>query len=307
MDGLANSEKTDRAGGEHKIAGAAKALLGNATKRREADITKLPQHIRPSKENPKVKDIPTEMKEIIEKLERENKALMNALLERVKFIDMTGNEIHKLRANLQKMQQQNHQLAQSNTQKHAEINLYKDKLRVLEHELGCKNGLLIALKLEAERNKQKPVSENPQNLIPEGQLIKIEDTEDNFKEDEDKEESLFENTKRRRQSKSSKQSKQGQPRANTERKRLSARRQSSRLKHEEIIAKEDLFQMDDSHLSVRQPSDCDPSPENIEKSPQNEANELRRSSNVTRPSRQAAMKVNSYKEIPINVKMRRSE
>ncbi|VFQ83652.1 unnamed protein product [Cuscuta campestris] len=307
MDCLANSEKTDHAGGEHKIAGAAKTVFGNAIKRRAADISKLPQHIRPSKENLKVKDIPTEMKEIIEKLERENKALMNALLERVKLIDMTGNEIQRLRANLQRMQQQNHQLAQSNTQKLAELNSYRDKLRALEHELGCKNGLLIAMKLEAEHNKQNPESENLQNLIPKGQLIKMEDTVDNFKEDEDKEESLFENTKRRRQSKSSKQSKQGQSCANTERKRLSSRRQSSRLKHEEIKAKEDLFQMDDSHLSVPQPSDCDPSQENIERSSQIEAKEIRRPSNVTRPSRQAAMKVNSYKEVPLNVKMRRSE
>lgn len=101
--------------------------------------------------------------------------------------------------------------------------------------------------------------------------------------------------------------------------RLCVRRQSARLKHEEIKAEEDLFQTDDAKYSVHQPSHCDSiqenssasvctSSNNIENNPasQNESRELKRPS-LSRPSRQAARKVQSYKEIPLNVKMRRSE
>lgn len=94
--------------------------------------------------------------------------------------------------------------------------------------------------------------------------------------------------------------------------RLSVRRQSARLK------KEDLLEIDDSKTCACQPSN-DPIqengstststlPENVESNngSGNEARELGRSS-MSRPLRQAAKKVQCYKEIPLNVKMRRSE
>ncbi|CAH9115988.1 unnamed protein product [Cuscuta europaea] len=101
---------------------------------------------------------------------------------------------------------------------------------------------------------------------------------------------------------------QVQPRVNTDRKRLSVRKISGRLKHEEIKEEEEWFQIDDddddAQLSVHPKSDCNPVLENVENYPsQNEAKDLRLSS-LSRPSRQAAKKVQSYKEISLNVKMR---
>lgn len=95
--------------------------------------------------------------------------------------------------------------------------------------------------------------------------------------------------------------------------RLSIRRQSARFK------KEDLVENDDSKISTCQPSN-DPiqengstststlpeNVENVESTNDASGNKDRRSS-MSRPLRQAAMKVHCYKEIPLNVKMRRSE
>nr|GMD37070.1 shugoshin-1 isoform X1 [Ipomoea batatas] len=295
-------ETAGNAGEKPKVPEAAKTVIGNAARRKLVDISNVPQKMRPSNENEKLKHIPTEMKELIEKLETENKALMNALVERVKIIEMSGSEIQRLRSTLQKMQQQNHHLALSNTQKLMELNLCKDKLKVLEHELGCKSSLLKAMKLEAE---VKP--------------IKCEDTGDDLQEEEDKVDSELENAKRRRQSKSWRPSKHAQPHDNAAKKRLCVRRQSARLKHEQIKAEEDLYPIDDAKDSVHQQSNCDSiqenssasactSSDNGENNPasENEARESKRPS-LSRPSRQAARKVQSYKEIPLNVKMRRSE
>nr|GLL35005.1 uncharacterized protein LOC109192256 isoform X2 [Ipomoea trifida] len=186
--------------------------------------------MRPSNENEKLKHIPTEMKELIEKLE-------------------------------------------------TELNLCKDKV--------------------------KP--------------IKCEDTGDDLQEEEDKVDSELENAKRRRQSNSWRPSKHAQPHDNAAKKRLCVRRQSARLKHEQIKAEEDLYPIDDAKDSVHQPSNCDSIQENSSASActssdngennhasENEARESKRPS-LSRPSRQAARKVQSYKEIPLNVKMRRSE
>ncbi|CAH9135997.1 unnamed protein product [Cuscuta epithymum] len=250
-----------------------------------------------------------EMQQIIEKYEMGNKALTNALLERVKLIEMTGNEIQRLRAYLQKMQHQNLQLAQSNTQKLAELKLCRQQMKTLQHDLGCKNGMLKAMKLEAEPKKVTPHREIFLNTIPEAQPIRMEEEDivDDLNGDADKDYSGFQKSKRRRQSKSSAPSNhQVQPRVNTDIKRLSVRKLSGRLKHEEIKEEEEWFQIDDdddTQLSVHPKSDYNPVLENVEKDPfQNEAKDLMLSS-LSRPSRQAAKKVQSYTEIPLNAKM----
>ncbi|XP_019198372.1 PREDICTED: uncharacterized protein LOC109192256 isoform X1 [Ipomoea nil] len=314
-----DSEKAGNAGEKPKVPEAAKTVIGNAARRKLVDISNVPQQMRPSNENEKLKHIPTEVKELIAKLETENKALMNALVERVKIIEMSGSEIQRLRATLQKMQQQNRQLALSNTQKLMELNLCKEKLKALEHELGCKNSFLKAMKLEAECHKEKSQRETSHNLNAEVKPIKCEDTGDDLQEEEDKVDSELENAKSRGQSKSSRPSKHAEPHDNAAKKRLCVRRRSARLKHEEIKAEEDLYQIDDANNSVHQPSNCDSiqenssasactSSDNVENNPasENEARESKRPS-LSRPSRQAARKVQSYKEIPLNVKMRRSE
>lgn len=105
------------------------------------------------------------------------------------------------------------------------------------------------------------------------------------------------------------------PRYDTENKR-----QSARLKSEELRSPCDLLEIDDAKIAVSVPNNGallendSTSMRSFLKNQDTEANlapglealESRRSS-FSRPSRQAAKKIQSYKEIPLNIKMRRSE
>ncbi|CAK9159697.1 unnamed protein product [Ilex paraguariensis] len=129
-------------------------------------------------------------------------------------------------------------------------------------------------------------------------------------------------TNRRRQSKSFGPSpvKQSHAKEDAESKRLCVRRHSARFKSEESKPTEDFFEIDEAKLpecpsrddrmledgsatmsSLVKTEDKDESSGPIYK-PQ----EIGRSS-IGRPLRQAAKKVQSYKETPVNVKMRRPE
>ncbi|KAJ0244221.1 SHUGOSHIN 1 [Hirschfeldia incana] len=69
------------------------------------------------------------------------------------IIERTGSELQKYRINLQMVQAQNLQLSQTNTRILAEIRTSKDQLKALQHELSCKNGVLMARKLPLEPQK----------------------------------------------------------------------------------------------------------------------------------------------------------
>ncbi|CAA2960208.1 shugoshin-1 isoform X1 [Olea europaea subsp. europaea] len=221
-------------------------------------------------------------------------ALVTMLAQRNKIIEQSGIELEKLRVNLLKMQEQNQQLAQSNTQMLAELNSGKDRLRALQHELGCKNGLLRARQLQLEeKERMKPC----QNVDSEVMLIKCEDPGESLIEDRGDKKPR--NTRKRSQSYSS--SDQVQSKDKTE-KRSSVRRQSARFKAEEKEPAEDLFEMRYARFPV-----CSLPDGEVKKcfsAPRYEPQKFGRSS-LGRPSRQAAIKVQSYKEIPLNVKMRR--
>ncbi|KAF3602167.1 hypothetical protein F2Q69_00038846 [Brassica cretica] len=69
------------------------------------------------------------------------------------IIERTGSELQRYRINLQMVQAQNLQLSQTNTRILAEIRTSKDQLKALQHELSCKNGVLMARKLPLEPQK----------------------------------------------------------------------------------------------------------------------------------------------------------
>ncbi|XVE99218.1 hypothetical protein REPUB_Repub03eG0178500 [Reevesia pubescens] len=103
-------------------------------------------------------------------------------------------------------------------------------------------------------------------------------------------------------------------------KRVCLRRQSARFKAQEPEATEDVFEIDDTRVLVSSSSDdklhesgsissgssVKSEQEEGSMTLRNEAQELRRIS-VGRPLRRAAEKVQSYKEMKLNVKMRREE
>ncbi|XP_022842614.1 SHUGOSHIN 1-like isoform X2 [Olea europaea var. sylvestris] len=285
---------------------------GSVARRKLADISNMPQKYRPSFQDDKPQSTSRTTKEYIDQLQKEHLALVTMLAQRNKIIEQSGIELDRLRVNLLKMQEQNQQLALSNTQMLAEINSGKDRLRALQHELGCKNGLLKARQLELEEKaRTKPC----QDVDTEVNLIKYEELGEILKEDRGDKEPR--NSRKRAQSYCS--SEQVQSKDKAEKKRSSVRRQSARFKAEEKEPAEDLFEIRDARFPVCSLSD-DPVLENSSISvsgavnneveecisaPIYEPQQFGRSS-LCRPSRQAAKKVQSYKEIPLNVKMRRT-
>uniref|UniRef100_A0A6N2LS41 Shugoshin C-terminal domain-containing protein n=1 Tax=Salix viminalis TaxID=40686 RepID=A0A6N2LS41_SALVM len=212
-----------------------------------------------------------------------------------------------------------------------ELNAGKDKLKVFQHELGCKNGLLSARNLELKVKAKKVRCRIKRNEI---ETIKGDGAAQLF---EPEEENKPCNPKRKRQSKVQSlgtRLNQPQTKVNADKKslreestennvdtkrRICRGNQSIRIKSEAQIEEptEDLFQTDDARFHVP-PIHGDPVHESCptlsapsvktESETGNsalrfETQELRRTS--LRPSRRAAEKVQSYKEIPLNVKMRR--
>ncbi|KAM7526854.1 hypothetical protein LguiA_016756 [Lonicera macranthoides] len=239
----------------------------------------------------------------IEWLKKENKALVKLLADRNKLIELSGLELQKLRVNLQKMQLQNMQLAQSNSQIVAELNSGKDTLKALHHELGCKNGLIQALRSELEVNVK---SKTRRKVDKKEEVPKPVESEQ--PSEVDRENKLPCHTNRRQRSTSlvpSTTVKQAQDKEKAENKRPCVRRrQSARFRCEEQMPAgtdvNDQIRGDGSStsmsLAVNQEGNSSLS---------GEAREFERLY-IGRPSRQAAKKVHSYKEISINVKMRRT-
>ncbi|XP_065003732.1 shugoshin-1-like isoform X1 [Musa acuminata AAA Group] len=97
-------------------------------------------------------------KDCIVQLMKENTALLQLLAEKNKIIELSSTESQKLQFELQKTSQQNWQLARANSHMLAELNLGKDRLKVLQHELGCTLSIL-KLKTSELEEKEKLIKE----------------------------------------------------------------------------------------------------------------------------------------------------
>ncbi|KAL8052053.1 hypothetical protein ABFX02_06G188400 [Erythranthe guttata] len=278
----------------------------NAARKKLADISNLPQNNKRPLIQEKLQSVETTT--YIEQLQKENMALVKMLAQRNKIIEQGGAELDRLRLILRKMQEQNQQLASSNSQMLADLNSGKDRLKVLQHELGCTSGLLKARKFQLEENAITKPSKNADAQFPlEGESSKeVQDDEKPH------------NTKMASQVDSLGTCEQLQSKEKTEnRSRRFTRRQSAVFKP---VPAEDSFQADDTivppcllHVDpVLEKESADESTivKDEDKKDdyvlENEAEEFEKP-NLGRPSRVAAKKVQSYKEIPLNVKMRRPE
>ncbi|URD97038.1 hypothetical protein MUK42_31383 [Musa troglodytarum] len=94
-------------------------------------------------------------KDCIVQLMKENTALLKLLAEKNKIIELSSTELQKLQFELQKTSQQNWQLARANSHMLAELNLGKDRLKVLQHELGCTLSILKLKTSELEVGSTK--------------------------------------------------------------------------------------------------------------------------------------------------------
>ncbi|KAK4607563.1 hypothetical protein RGQ29_001418 [Quercus rubra] len=293
---------------------AKRSSFGSIMRKKLSDITNLQAQGSPSQDE-KQPEISQPDKEYIDKLLKERMTLVKLIAERNKIIELSGAELQKMRVSLQKLQLQNWNLAQSNSQMLAELNLGKDKLKELRHELGCKNALLKAKNMELEG---KTESKHKNTGSQEGEVA----AEQSLHVTNDNDKTCKRNRRRTARSQSMGPSTSHQKvvdKEKVENKRRCLRRQSARFKSHEREPTENLFEIEDAKLLVSQsrensiqeePVPLNSSFKNEDEGencvPRNEAQASLRSS-IGRPLRKAAEKVQSYKEAPLKSKMRREE
>lgn len=385
MEGLKVLDTENRIGiSDNKAKGEKRAKgskIGSPPRKRLAEISNMQQLPKPSNQEAKPQQtFSVVTSDYIDKLHKENMTLMKVLTDRNKIIELSGIELQKLRINLQKVQQQNVLLAQANSQMLAELNSGKDKLKALQHELGCKNGMLKARKFVLESKATTVTCVTSENQVgadkqdEAGKFIEAQEVDNKrsntrrrgrpsknksldsstvkpvqAKEKIDNKrpclrrrsarfnsegaESTEERLCLRRQSarieseeagptqerlslRKKSASFQYEEPEQTEKRVVRTRRQSARFKSEEP---KDLFGIDEAKFPASPPCD-ELVHDNGVKSSNSSVKREQEEGNVAvedetqgttrysgRPSRQAAVKVQSYKEIPLNVKMRRKE
>lgn len=292
---------------------AKRSSFGSIMRRRLSDITNsqsrpkvlLSHEEKPSQVSPASGDL-------VDQLIKEKTTLMRFIEERNKIIELSSSELHNLRISIQKLQLQNWNLAQSNSQYLAEINLGREKVKALQHELVCKDALIKAKSIVKERktysNCENTASQDGEKVIEEC----VPKANENVKTCE-------RNRRRSTRCKSMGPSTTRQKVAekeNVENKRRCVRRQSARFKSQERAPTENLFEIEDSKLPATQPLDDPMHEDNSIQAGSSTANEefsssrnearLSQRSSMGRPSRKAAEKVQSYKELPLKVKMRKT-
>ncbi|XP_075634518.1 SHUGOSHIN 2-like isoform X5 [Castanea sativa] len=291
---------------------AKRSSFGSIMRKKLSDITNLQAQGSPSQDE-KQPEISQPDKEYIDKLLKERMTLVKLIAERNKIIELSGAELQKMRVSLQKLQLQNWNLAQSNSQMLAELNLGKDKLKELRHELGCKNALLKAKNMGKTESKHKNSGSQEREVAAAEQSLHVTN-------DDDK--TCKRNRRRTARSQSMGPSTTHQKvvdKEKVENKRRCLRRQSARFKSQEREPTENLFEIEDAKFLVSQshensiqeePVPLNSSFKNEEEGdncvPRNEAQASLRSS-IGRPLRKAAEKVQSYKEVPLKCKLRRVE
>ncbi|XP_073111230.1 SHUGOSHIN 2-like isoform X1 [Elaeis guineensis] len=278
-------------------------------------------------------------KDYISQLLTENSALLTIIEEKNKIIEMNDIELQKVRFMLQKAHQQNAQFAQANSQMLAEFNLGKDRLKAMHHELGCMTANLKAKTLELEDVKklykqQKQLDKKIGIEFKENKDMLAEFVPDAFHPAGCQKTSSA-NRKRTLRSRSLGTTTvihQVPAKEKSENRRRSLRRRSSNLKAELCEPTEELFEIEDIKFPIRSltsdhmneeifvkldsssakpTSVAIPNPVKVEvqeeeSSPRYQNQGSRRSS-LGRPMRRAVEKVSSYREVPLNVKMRRDD
>ncbi|XP_023550312.1 SHUGOSHIN 2-like isoform X2 [Cucurbita pepo subsp. pepo] len=213
--------------------------VGGAQRKRLSDISNLKEQPVLQKGDTKQQSSLLKTYEYVDKLQKENMALTKVLAERNRIIEISGNELETLRTNFQKLQQQNLQFAQANSQMLAELNSGKERLKALQHELGCKNGILRSRKLDLER-KGKAATFQPGGVGTAGCSEAAESMNTN-------EGNMPCKTNRRRQSR---QESFGTSVLKTEVQKVESkrpRRQSARFKTEEPVAANHILETDNSN------------------------------------------------------------
>ncbi|XP_039070532.1 SHUGOSHIN 2-like [Hibiscus syriacus] len=243
--------------------------MGNASRKGLTDISNLKQQPEVLNQCAKLLLQPDSLgtKEFIDKLQQENMILMKVIADRNKVIKLSGIELQKLRINLEKFQQQNLKLAQANSQMLAELNLSKDMLKALKHELGCKNAVLEAIKSEFGTNKggMEVESHKEDGDGKPCNVNRCSKADESHEEDQGEDKHCNMNRKRQSYCLGPSNVEPVQVKELVKNKsRVCLRRQSARSKTQEPETTEDVFEVDDPKFLASSTSDdkvleCGPS------------------------------------------------
>ncbi|XP_020222685.1 SHUGOSHIN 2 isoform X1 [Cajanus cajan] len=250
-----------------------------------------------------------------EQLLREKEMLVKVLANRDAIIESCKAELLKCQSNYQKLRKQNGELALTNSQMLAELNSSRQKLRELQLELGSKNGVLHAMRLEltAKEHTVKSKHETDANEVG---VCQSKQSDRSLQEDNRG------NEKRKRMSKSRSSApavvKQVKSTEKVDDKRYSLRRQSAGLKAEKpeptkdlsevVEVKDEILQLQENfaketgptslglkvHDEAREATECDSSgPTNTgqahaKKNIEKKRHSMRRQSNRFRPEKPEA-------------------
>nr|GMD31490.1 shugoshin-1-like isoform X1 [Ipomoea batatas] len=285
---------------------AKRSSFGSIVRKRLSDVTNsLPQPKSPIH----LQNDASSAKDYIDYLVKENMALVKLIQDKKKIIELSANELKKLRVNLQKMQLQNWHLAQSNSHMLAELNLNKEKLKSLQHEIACKEALFKAKNLEVKEQESisGTMNERKDGEAAEGNSLP------NAESKPSKSNRRLRARRCRSMSHSTASPEAAKEEAAEKRRRLRRQSASYRMQQQEPV--EDLFELEDiTKQIVDDPNapllhSCSA---NAEASNEKDGSgvvgqEASNRTSIGRPLRKAAEKVQSYKEIPINIKMRRAD
>ncbi|TKV93552.1 hypothetical protein SEVIR_9G233000v4 [Setaria viridis] len=236
-------------------------------------------------------------------LVKENADLVSLIAERDEIIQLSGTEIQKLRL-------ANWELARTNSQMMAELNLGRNKLKALQHELVCSKAALKVKTSELEDAKKAMLRRNiniqrTQHLGPDraahtkdGDVVDPEPASDASRAGSIQRSG---NVSRKRMLRSRSLGPVASAKlALPKDKETSQRRKSMRMPQPSARS-EDLFEIEDVQLAI---GSCKVDPDSASGSERPGHQFLRRSS-LGRPLRQARERVTSYKEMPLHVKLRR--
>ncbi|WJX44101.1 hypothetical protein P8452_31122 [Trifolium repens] len=280
----------------------AKKSIGNIMRKRLSDITNSSQSQHENNNQPISLD-----NNSIQQLLKERANLINLLADRNKMLERSGAELQRLRADMKKLQMQNWNLAQSNSLMLAELNLGRDKIKTLQHEILWRSALINGKTF----NMQEKVEIDSEKNASLSQLKEEDEKEEQPSPITSNDEKQCCLNRRRIRSRSTGSSTASTSTKNTgkekvkDRRRRSLRRHSATSKVHQHEPLENLFEIEDAQYAITQ-SDK-PSSSSV-KTERRENTCLRNEAprhSFGRPLRRAAEKVPSYKEIPLNVKMRR--
>ncbi|ONK57273.1 uncharacterized protein A4U43_C10F18380 [Asparagus officinalis] len=279
-------------------------------RKRFSDITNITSDRRSEsngKENPNGGSTKS-AKDCITMLLKGNNLLLRLVDERNKIIEITGLELQKLKMSVEKVNQQNWELAQAHTNMLQELNLGKDRLKAMQHELGCTVAVLGAKTSELQELKKlnKQYKTFVEKIDSEPNKVVVDPTYPiNCKKPANT------NKKRTRRSQSLGPTRQETVKEKDEGRRKSLRR-ACNMKPKLLEPTEDSLEIEELKL----PNYTNEDRNTVDDSPihkihcdqsisRKNVNLGSPRSSIGRPMRKAAEKVNSYKEVPINTKMRR--